>query len=113
MRIFLSLMMAIIGLSGCDKQTDTKDLEFAHEAVLVKTCGVDQGISTVPLKVYRFNDQLWFKDNSIWWKIDAGIDQVCDVLDIDAQDGNRRSRRDHYAPSADWFTWRMRLVRGF
>jgi hypothetical protein len=59
----------------------------------VKTCGVDRGVSAVPIKVYRFKDQLWFKDNSTWKQIAAGLDQVCDVLDIDAQDGNRRANR--------------------
>ena len=126
MRIFVSLIvwmipLGLIGLSGCDGHghvPDADELEFEkkfdREAVLVKTCGVDWGISTVPLKVYRFKDQLWFKDNLIWRPVAAGIDQVCDVLDIDAKDGARRSRGDRYGPrrANQWFTWRMRLVGG-
>ena len=85
--------------------------KFDQEAILVKTCGVDWGISTVPLKIYRFEDQLWFKDNFVWRRVAAGTAQVSDVLDIDAQDGDRRSRRDRYGPrrASQWLAWRLRL----
>jgi hypothetical protein len=119
MRIFLGLMMwtiplaAIAGLSGCDPADGEFEKKFTHEAMLVKTCGVDEEISKVPLRVYRYDGKLWFKENSKWWQIDAGIDKVCDVLDVDVQNGIRRSHEDHHQPRiADLFTWRTRLVSG-
>jgi hypothetical protein len=52
-------------------------------------------------------------DNSFLVQIDAGIDKVCDVLDVDAQNGIRRSHENHHQPrTADLFTWRTRLVSG-
>jgi hypothetical protein len=124
MRIFLALIMwamipAAIGLSGCDLP-DASEIErkqkFDREAVLAKTCGVDQGISITPLKVYWFDKHYWFKDNLVWRQIDAGIDRVCDVLDIDAQDVDRRSRRNRYGPRRTnqwrWLTRRLDLVNG-
>jgi hypothetical protein len=106
MRIFLALTMwlTILVLSGCDPDESEFKKQFDHEAVLVKTCGVD--------KVYRFKDQLWFKDDLVWREVAAGVDQVCDVLDNDTHDGDRQTRRDGYEPGLwdQWFTWRMRLV---
>ena len=115
--MWMMIPLAIIGLSSCGDGhvSDVSELQFEkkfdQEAILVKTCGVDWGISTVPLKIYRFEDQLWFKDNFVWRRVAAGTDQVCDVLDIDAQDGDRRSRRDRYGPrrASQWLAWRLRL----
>ena len=82
-------------------------------SVLVKICRVDLGISTVPLKVYRFEDERWFKDNQRR-RVDAKIDQVCNVLDIDVLDDDRRARRDRHEPRRvdHLFTWRLRLIGG-
>jgi hypothetical protein len=96
MRIILALIFwmippAIIGLSACSLWESEFEKMFNREAALAKTCGVDRAVSTVPLRVYRFKDQLWFKDNSVWRPVAAGIDQVCDVLDVDA----RRSSRNN------------------
>jgi hypothetical protein len=82
--------------SPCDHRIERmQPLEFEkmfnREAVLAKTCEMDRAVSTAPLRVYRFKDQLWFKDNSVRRPVAAGIDQVCDVLDIDA----RRSSRNN------------------
>jgi hypothetical protein len=123
MRIPLALIMwmvpllGIIGLSGCDgygrpdplsdPQELAREKQFDHEAVLVKICGVDRGISTVPLKVYRLDGHLWFKDNLVLRQVAAELDEVCDVLDIDAQAGYRRWHRDGYG-QRQWFTLRLR-----
>ena len=111
----LALCTAIAGcaLSGCD-QTDLEfEKKITHEGLLVKTCGVAEQISKVPLRVYRYDGKLWFKEDSIWWQIDAGTATVCDVLDVDAQNGVRRSHEEQHEPRvADLFTWRTRLVRG-
>jgi len=32
--------------------------KFSHEAMLAKTCGVDEEISKVPLRVYRYEGKL-------------------------------------------------------
>jgi hypothetical protein len=61
----------------------------------VKTCALDRGSSIAPIKVYRFKDQLWFKDNQVCSQVEAGVDRIFDVLDIDADD-DRRARRDRY-----------------
>jgi hypothetical protein len=58
--------------------------KFDREAVLVKTCGLDPGIeSAAPLKVYRFENELWFRDHRRWRRVDGKVDNVCDLLDID------------------------------
>jgi hypothetical protein len=58
---------------------------FDREAILVKTCASDPGIASgVPLKVYRFENELWFKDIWKWRRVDGKADNVCDLLDIDA-----------------------------
>ena len=57
---------------------------FNREAVLMKTCGFDPSTgSGAPMKVYRFEDALWFDDRSRWRRIDAKVENVCDLLDID------------------------------
>jgi hypothetical protein len=68
---------------------DAEELEFLkkfdRDAVLVKTCGLDPGIaSAVPLKVYRFDNELWFDDRGKWRRVEGKADNVCDLLDIDA-----------------------------
>jgi hypothetical protein len=112
-----SVPLAVTGLRGCDRSVSDADQAafektFNQEAVLIKTCGVDPGISSLPLRVYQFNNQLWFKDISRWRPIAAGKDNVCDVLDFDAQERDRQSRRvrDGWHPGNQWFTWRLRLV---
>ena len=58
--------------------------KFNREAVLVKTCGSDPGVASgIPLKVYRFEDELWFNDRDTWRRIDGKPENVCDLLDID------------------------------
>lgn len=109
----LGIVALCAALGGCDQTDSEFENKFTHEALLVKTCGVAEKISKVPLRVYRYDGKLWFKEDSIWWQIDAGTERVCDVLDVDAQNGVRRSREDQHEPQiADLFTWRTRLVRG-
>ena len=61
------------------------DKKFDREAVLVRTCGLEPGIaSALPMKVFRFEDKLWFQDNHRWRQVDGKPDNVCDLLDIDA-----------------------------
>jgi hypothetical protein len=61
------------------------DKTFDREAVLVKTCGPEPGVATaVPIKVYRFEAKLWYRDDHRWRQVDAKPDNVCDLLDIDA-----------------------------
>jgi hypothetical protein len=58
--------------------------KFNREAVLVKTCGTDPGVaSTEPLKVFRFEEKLWYReDGRRWRQVDGKPDNVCDLLDI-------------------------------
>jgi hypothetical protein len=68
--------------------------KFDREAVLVKTCGWDPGIeSGAPLKVYRFENELWFSDHRRWRRVDGKVDNVCDLLDIDAAHRESTSER--------------------
>jgi hypothetical protein len=52
----------------------------------VKTCRDDPTIASgSPMRVYRFQDKLWFLENKRRWRqIDAKPDNVCDLLDLDA-----------------------------
>jgi hypothetical protein len=60
------------------------DKKFDREAVLVKTCGTDPGVASgIPLKVYRFENELWFDDRRRWRRVDGKLENVCDLLDID------------------------------
>lgn len=81
-------------------------------SVLVKICRVDWGISTAAqgLSVRR---RALVQGQSA----EAGrpkIDQVCNVLDIDVLDDDRRARRDRHEPRRvdHLFTWRLRLIGG-
>jgi hypothetical protein len=59
------------------------DKKLNQAAVLVKTCGLDPGIAAaVPLKVFRFEEKLWYRDNHRWRQVDGNPDNVCDLLDI-------------------------------
>jgi hypothetical protein len=61
------------------------ETRFDREAILVKTCAPDPGLASGgPLKVYRFQNELWFKDVWKWRRVDGKVDNVCDLLDIDA-----------------------------
>jgi len=60
------------------------DRKFDREAIFVKTCGSDPGAAAGPiLKVYRFEDKLWFRDRNRWRVVDAKPENVCDVLDVE------------------------------
>lgn len=60
------------------------DKNFERESVLVKTCGTDPGIATaIPIKVYRYEGKLWFRDRHRWRIVDGNPDNVCDLLDIE------------------------------
>jgi hypothetical protein len=82
----VALLFALV-LAGCKERTREEiafDEKFDREAVLVKTCGLNPGVaSAVPLKVYRFENELWFHDTR-WRRVDGKVDNVCDLLDIDA-----------------------------
>ena len=57
---------------------------FDRDAVLVKTCGLDPGVaSAIPLKVYRFENELGFDERGKWRRVEGKADNVCDLLDID------------------------------
>lgn len=81
-------------LASCKEPTPEElafQQKFDREAVLVKTCGLDPGImSAVPLKVYRFENELWFYEHgSKLRRVDGKVDNVCDLLAIDV--GHRPS----------------------
>jgi hypothetical protein len=82
-----ALLFALV-LAGCKEPTPEETAfqqKFDREAVLVKTCGLDPGIaSAVPIKVYRFENELWFADRGRWRRVDGKAENVCDLLDIDA-----------------------------
>src|SRR5882672_9847341 len=82
-----SVLLAAL-LVGCKEPTPEQvefQKRFDREAVLVRTCGTDPGIaSAVPLKVYRFEQQLWFNELGVWRRVDGKVDNVCDLLDIDS-----------------------------
>lgn len=60
------------------------DKKFDQAAVLVKTCGPEPGIATaVPIKVHRFEEKLWYRDDHRWRQVDAKPDNVCDLLDVE------------------------------
>jgi hypothetical protein len=84
--IFLAIgLIAYFNRHVPDAEELDFEKKFDREAVLVKTCGTDPGIvSAVPLKVYRFENELWFKDTWKWRRVDGKVDNVCDLLDIDA-----------------------------
>jgi hypothetical protein len=57
--------------------------KFDREAVLVKTCGQEPGIASPSLmKVFRFEEKLWYRDFHRWRQVDGTPDNVCDLLDI-------------------------------
>ena len=68
------LVIIALLLPGCSKEEDPEQVafekRFRREAVLVKT-----------LKIYRFEQELWFKDRGVLRRVDATPDNVCDVLD--------------------------------
>jgi hypothetical protein len=86
---FLSILtVAVILLTGCEKPDPEQvefDKKFDRDAVLVKTCRDDPTIAGgSPMRVYRFQDKLWFLEYKRRWRqIDAKPDNVCDLLDID------------------------------
>lgn len=60
------------------------DKKFDREAVLVKTCSSEPGVAVqVPIKVYRFEEKLWYRDPHRWRQVDAKPENVCDILDIE------------------------------
>jgi hypothetical protein len=82
--IYATALLAAL-LLGCSKP-DPEQVEFQkkfdHEAILVKTCRPDPSIESGPsLKVYRFQEQLWFNDRGIMRRVDAKVDDVCELLD--------------------------------
>ena len=59
------------------------DKRFDRDAMLVKTCGGDPGLAVnAPLKVYRFEEKLWFRDIDRWRQVEGKPENVCDLLDI-------------------------------
>jgi hypothetical protein len=68
---------------------DSEQLEFEkkfdRDAVLVKTCRPDPTIeSGVAMKVYRFEEKLWFRERKTRWKqVDGKPENVCDLLDVE------------------------------
>ncbi len=85
-RAFLIIIASSL-LLGCSKPTPEQaefQKRFDRDAVLAKTCGGDSGIaSAVPLKVYRFEKELWFSDRGTWRRVEGQHDNVCDLLDVD------------------------------
>ncbi len=83
-----ALLFALV-LAGCKEPTPEEiafQKKFDREAVLVKTCAPDPGVASgIPMKVYRFENELWFYERGLRWRrVDGKIDNVCDLLDIDA-----------------------------
>jgi hypothetical protein len=100
MRI-LGIVALGVALSSCEKPDPEQvefDKKFDRDAVLVKTCRDDPTIAGgSPMRVYRFQDKLWFLEYKRRWRqIDAKPDNVCDLLDTDA--AHRATKRSS-APS--------------
>ena len=67
------------------------DKKFDQESVLLKTCGTDPGVASgAPMRVYRYENKLWYRDVHRWRQVDASPENVCDLLDIDK--GHREQR---------------------
>jgi len=88
MKVGPALLVLTLLLAGCKEPTPEQvefQKKFDREAVLVKTCGWDPTVASgAPLKVYRFEQDLWFSDRGAWRRVDGKVDNVCDLLDIDA-----------------------------
>lgn len=86
LRYGLILASAVL-LQSCQKtDPDEEKLRqaFDRDAVLVKTCRPDPGIaSAIPLKVYRFQNGLWFEDRRRLRRVDGNVENVCDLLDVE------------------------------
>jgi len=85
----VGVIFAVSILQGCKEPTaDEKAFQekFDREAILVKTCGYDPGVASGgTMKVYRFQNELWFNERYMQWRrVDGKVDNVCDLLDIDA-----------------------------
>ncbi len=89
-RVFLTVL-AVLGFGLLvyfgryvpDAEQVTFDKKFDREAIFMKTCGSDPSIASgAPLKVYRFEDKLWFEDIHRWRQVEGNIENVCDLLDI-------------------------------
>jgi hypothetical protein len=65
-------------------EEDDFNKKFEREAVLVKTCGLEPGVASAsPMKVYRYQEKLWYRDRHRWRQVDAKPENVCDLLDIE------------------------------
>jgi hypothetical protein len=109
MRHLVIVTLGVLLLAGCKERELTPEeaafqQKFDREAVLVKTCGFEPGVATaVPIKVYRFENELWFYERGgpvIWSgsrlrRIDGKVETVCDLLDVDAA---HREPPDRQAP---------------
>jgi hypothetical protein len=87
-RILIPALIAAF-LSGCkekDPQQVEFDKKFKQEAVLVKTCPGDptvgSGSTAAAIKVYRFQQELWFDDRGVARRVDAKPENVCAILQI-------------------------------
>jgi len=92
MKSFLISLIAVAALGSFayinrhipDAEEAAFNARFDREAVLVKTCGLDPGIAAAtPLKVYRLEGKLWYRDFRRWRQVDGDLGNVCDLLDID------------------------------
>jgi hypothetical protein len=83
-------VIALLSLAGCSKDPEEAEFDkrFRREAVLVKTCPPDPtfvggtGPTSIATKVYRFQDELWFRDAGVLRRVDAKPENVCDVLQL-------------------------------
>jgi predicted component of type VI protein secretion system len=83
----LCAVIALLSLAGCSKKDPEEvefDKRFRREAVLVKTCPPDPATGTGPgaIKVYRFQDELWFHDAGVLRRVDAKPENVCGVFQV-------------------------------
>jgi hypothetical protein len=78
---------------------DAEELEFEkkfdRDATLVATCGSDPGLRCplCRLRVYRYMNELWFKDDLTWRRVEGKTDNICDVFQFDTQSSRRQWRR--------------------
>jgi hypothetical protein len=90
LRLFAPLLMIASLVTSCGDETekDPKQVEFekefSREAVLVRTCPGDPTLASGPtaaaIKVYRFQQELWFDDRGTLRRVEATFENVCSIV---------------------------------